>query len=39
MLGAGSVTGFDVDQDALEQFQENIAGKISSSRLNHRFIE
>jgi len=25
MLGAGSVTGFDVDQDALEQFQENIA--------------
>jgi len=25
MLGAGSVTGFDVDQDALDQFQENIA--------------
>jgi len=25
MLGAGTVTGFDVDQDALEQFQENIA--------------
>ena len=26
MLGAGAVTGFDVDTDALEQFQENIAG-------------
>jgi len=25
MLGAGAVTGFDVDQDALEQFQENIS--------------
>jgi len=25
MLGAGCVTGFDVDQDALDQFQENIA--------------
>jgi len=25
MLGAGAVTGFDVDTDALEQFQENIA--------------
>ena len=26
MFGAGAVTGVDVDQDALEQFQENIAG-------------
>jgi len=25
MLGAGAVTGFDVDQDALEQFQGNIS--------------
>lgn len=25
MLGAGSVTGFDIDMDALELFQENIA--------------
>ena len=27
MLGAGAVTGFDVDQDALEQFQGNISGR------------
>ena len=26
MLGAGAVTGVDVDQDALEQFQVNISG-------------
>ena len=26
MLGAGVVTGVDVDQDALDQFQENISG-------------
>lgn len=27
MLGAGAVTGFDVDHDALEQFQGNITGR------------
>ena len=27
MLGAGAVTGIDVDQDALEQFQGNISGR------------
>ena len=26
MLGAGAVIGFDIDQDALEQFQGNIEG-------------
>ena len=32
MLGAGAVTGFDVDQDALEQFQGNISGRLNAVR-------
>ena len=38
MLGAGAVTGFDVDQDALEQFQGNISGRskaLSRDNFNH----
>ena len=35
MLGAGAVTGFDVDTDALEQFQENIAGGMLFQVLEH----
>ena len=30
MLGAGAVTGIDVDQDALEQFQGNISGRLNA---------
>ena len=34
MLGAGAITGFDLDTDALLQFSQNIEGESSFVRTN-----